>query len=101
MTHALAVTGLTTVFFAGALWAGAAADADASTLPLGGHGSGNSSGNGSHNRNSIIINSPNDSHDIQHVRNVNVGGATITPAAVCKRTAHHCKIIQKVLFIDP
>jgi hypothetical protein len=97
MTHARARTGLTTVFFAGALWAGGAAHASA--IPFGGHGNG--SGNGSHNRNSFIINSPSDSRDFQHVRSVNAGGVTITPAAVCRRTGRHCRITQKVLFIDP
>lgn len=99
MTHALVRTGLTTVICAGALWAGSAAGA--STAPFGGRGGGNHTGNGSHNRNSVIINSPNASHDVQHVRNIDVSGITITPAAVCKRTAHRCKIVQKVLFIDP
>jgi hypothetical protein len=92
---------------AGAFFAGissVAADAYATVsqvrMPTGqgdGGWSGSGSGNGRHNRNSFIINSPSHSHDFQHIRNVNVGGNTITPAAVCKRPASHCRIVQRVV----
>jgi hypothetical protein len=52
-------------------------------------------GNGWHNRNSFVINSPSISHDIQHIRNINVGGNTVTPAAMCKRHVRRCTIIQR------
>jgi hypothetical protein len=76
-------------------------DAGASVVPAG-HGggwSGNGSGNGRHNRNSFIINSPSESRDVQHIRNVNVGGKTITPAALCKH-AVRCRIVQRIV-VDP
>jgi hypothetical protein len=75
-------------------------DARASVVPAGqgdGGWAGNGSGNGRHNRNSFIINSPSMSHDVQHIRNVNVGGQTITPAALCKRPAGRCKIVQHIV----
>jgi hypothetical protein len=52
-------------------------------------------GNGSHNRNSFVVNSPSISHDIQHIRNINVGGNTVTPAAMCKRHVRRCTIVQR------
>jgi hypothetical protein len=58
-------------------------------------------GNGTNNRNSFVVNSPSFSHDVQHVRNINVGGNTITPAAVCKRHIRRCRINQRLVFIDP
>jgi len=85
------------------LWGVLANDADASISSLTGGGSGsggNNSGNGRHNRNSFIINSPSSSHDIQHVRNVNVDGNTVTAAAFCKRPVRHCKIVQKLATFD-
>jgi hypothetical protein len=66
----------------------------------GGGWPGNNLGNGRNNRNSFIINSPSISHDIQHIRNVNVGGHTVTPAAICKKT-RRCKIIQRLVVVDP
>jgi hypothetical protein len=62
------------------------------------HGSGGpvgDLGNGRNNRNSFVINSPSISHDIQHIRNINVGGNTVTPAAMCKRHVRRCTIIQR------
>ncbi|MGH3376042.1 MAG: hypothetical protein ACRDP6_14995 [Actinoallomurus sp.] len=89
-------------FFGGVL--SIAADAGAAVsqvnLPAGqgdGGWSGSGSGNGRHNRNSFIINSPSQSNDVQHIRNVNVGGNTVTPAAVCRRPARRCTIIQRVV----
>jgi hypothetical protein len=64
----------------------------------GGGGNG-SNGNGRHNRNSFIINSPSISHDMQHIRNVNVDGNTVTPAAMCIRP-RRCKIIQSLTVFD-
>lgn len=58
-------------------------------------------GNGKFNHNSFVINSPSFSHDIQHIRNINVGGDTVTPAAICKRHVHHCKIVQRFTVVDP
>ncbi|MCW2862809.1 MAG: hypothetical protein JWP48_4517 [Actinoallomurus sp.] len=58
-------------------------------------------GNGKFNHNSFVINSPSLSHDIQHIRNINVGGNTVTPAAICKRHVHHCKIVQRFTVVDP
>ena len=82
-----------------------ATDANAGTASSAvtlGHGGGSGSGspagsygNGRNNRNSIIINSPNWSHDIQHIRNINVGGNTVTPAAMCKKHVRRCTIIQR------
>jgi hypothetical protein len=57
-------------------------------------------GNGKFNRNSFVINSPSFSHDIQHIRNINVGGNTLTPAAVCKHHVRRCTIIQRAI-VDP
>ncbi|MDN3354789.1 hypothetical protein [Actinomadura sp. DC4] len=57
-------------------------------------------GNGRHNRNSFIINSPSFSHDVQHIRNVNVDGNTVTPAAICRRPARRCVIIQRLVVFD-
>jgi hypothetical protein len=72
-----------------------------SPLPAGNGGwPGSRLGNGSFNHNSFIINSPSSSHDIQHIRNVNVGGNTVTPAALCKHHVHHCKIIQRLNVWD-
>jgi hypothetical protein len=65
-----------------------------------GWGNGNVLGNGKHNHNSFIINSPSKSHDIQHIRNVNVGGNTVTPAAICKKS-HRCTIIQRTVVSWP
>jgi hypothetical protein len=93
MTRALGTICLATAFFV--LASGAGTAAGAAITPFGGNGSG--SGNGRHNRNSFIINSPSDSRDFQHIRNVNVSGNTITPAAACKRHTGHCRIIQKVV----
>lgn len=101
MPHTLAGFGLATALLGGLLCAGTSANASVTPFGGGGSGAGSGSGNGSHNRNSFIVNSPNWSRDIQHVRNVNVSGVTITPAAVCKRPVRHCRIIQKVVFIDP
>jgi hypothetical protein len=74
-------------------------DADASTFH-GGGGAANNSGNGKNNRNSWIINSPSVSHDLQHIRNVNVDGNTVTPAAFCKRPVRRCKIVQSLVVYD-
>jgi hypothetical protein len=76
-------------------------DASAAPLPSwgGGGGGGSNSGNGRHNRNSFIINSPSISHDIQHIRNINVDGNTVTPAAICNRP-RRCKIIQNLTVFD-
>jgi hypothetical protein len=93
MTLALAKICLAASFFG--LVSGTGTAADAAVVPFGGHGNG--SGNGSHNKNSFIINSPNDSHDFQHLRNVNLGGNTITPAAVCRAPVRRCRIVQKVV----
>jgi hypothetical protein len=68
-----------------------------------GHGSGGpvgNLGNGRNNRNSFVINSPSISHDIQHIRNINVGGNTVTPAAMCKRHVRRCTIVQR-FTVDP
>lgn len=74
--------------------------ASAAQLPTwGGGGGGSNSGNGRHNRNSFIINSPSVSHDIQHIRNVNVDGNTVTPAAICNHP-RRCKIIQNLTVYD-
>jgi hypothetical protein len=97
MTHALAKIGLAAVSVV--LWPAAAG---AAVTPYGhSAGAGTGSGNGSHNRNSFIINSPSSSHDFQHIRNVNISGTTVTPAAVCKRPVRHCRIIQKVVVYPP
>jgi hypothetical protein len=90
------------LLFLGFLGAGPAVrPAAAATLPAHGHGCcGNNFGNGRGNRNSFIINSPSWSNDVQHIRNVNVGGNTVTPAALCKRT-HRCKIVQHLVTYDP
>jgi hypothetical protein len=75
--------------------------AAAATLPAHGHGCcGNNFGDGRANHNSFIINSPSESSDVQHIRNVNVGGNTVTPAAICKRT-RRCKIVQHLVTFDP
>ena len=76
-------------------------DAWAAQLPSwgSGGGDGNHSGNGRNNRNSFIINSPSISHDIQHIRNINVDGNTVTPAAICKRSGR-CRIIQNLSVFD-
>jgi hypothetical protein len=68
-----------------------------------GHGGwpGDGLGNGKNNHNSFIIDSPSFSHDIQHIRNVNVGGNTVTPAALCKKHVRRCKIIQHLVVVDP
>jgi hypothetical protein len=58
-------------------------------------------GNGRFNHNSFIINSPSWSHDLQHIRNVNVGGNTVTPAALCKNHIRRCKIVQRMNVWDP
>jgi hypothetical protein len=68
-------------------------------LPMDEWVQGSALGNGKHNHNSFIINSPSWSHDVQHIRNVNIGGNTVTPAALCKRS-HHCKIIQRLIVTD-
>jgi hypothetical protein len=47
------------------------------------------------------MNSPSLSNDIQHIRNINVGGDTVTPAAICKRHVHHCKIVQRFTVVGP
>jgi hypothetical protein len=67
---------------------------------LGGGGGAGNSGNGKYNRNSFIVNSPSISRDIQHIRNVNVDGNTVTAAAICKRPARRCTIIQKLATFD-
>jgi hypothetical protein len=98
MTHALAKICLGSMFFGGVFWLGATADASVTpfSTPFR-HGGGNGSGNGKGgNRNVLIINSPNSSHDIQHIRNVNTGGNTITPTALCNHLKRNCKIIQNV-----
>ena len=80
------------------------ADANAGVAVVRGGGSGGpvgNLGNGRNNRNSFVVNSPSISHDIQHIRNINVGGNTITPAAMCKRHVRWCKIDQRLVFIDP
>lgn len=73
--------------------------ASASVFHGGGWG-GNTFGNGKHNRNVFVINSPSSSHDILHIRTVNVGGKTIAPGAVCKKPAGRCKITQRII-VDP
>ncbi|MFB9838849.1 hypothetical protein [Actinoallomurus acaciae] len=70
-------------------------------LPAGGGWPGSRFGNGRANHNSFIINSPSNSSDIQHIRNVNVGGTTVTPAAICKGRVRHCRIIQRLSVFDP
>lgn len=73
-------------------------DANAGVAVVLGGGSGgpvDNLGNGWHNRNSFVVNSPSISHDIQHIRNINVGGNTVTPAAICKRHVRRCTIIQR------
>lgn len=45
-----------------------------------------------------VMGTANDSHVIQHIRDINVGGVTISPGAVGKRPARHCKIVQKIAF---
>jgi hypothetical protein len=67
----------------------------------GGGWPGDALGNGRNNRNSFIIDSPSISHDIQHIRNVNVGGNTVTPAVVCKGHLRRCKVIQRLVVVDP
>jgi hypothetical protein len=90
------------LLFLGLLGDGMAVEAaSAATLPVHGHGCcGNNFGNGRGNRNSFIINSPSFSNDVQHIRNVNVGGNTVTPAALCKRTGR-CRIVQHLVTYDP
>lgn len=104
-THTLARICLAATAFGGVLSIEADAGAAVSHFALpAGHGdgswSGNGSGNGRHNRNSFIINSPSQSNDALHIRNVNIGGTTVTPAAVCRRPVHRCKIIQKIVVFD-
>ena len=86
-------------FAGGVLAEGPAASAARPPSWGGGGGAGNNSGNGKHNSNSFIINSPSVSHDIQHIRNVNVDGNTVTPAAICNRL-HKCKINQNLTVFD-
>ena len=92
------------VFLVGAGCVFSQAGAYASALPAShhhdGYGSYQSMGNGTHNTNSFLVNSPNFSHDIQHARNANIGGVTISPQALC----HHrvrCKIVQRIAVYDP
>lgn len=67
---------------------------------LGADGDINGNGNGRHNHNAFIIDSPSQSHDIQHIRNLNVGGNTLSPAAICKKT-RRCRIIQRLVVSYP
>jgi hypothetical protein len=91
------------------LGAGLSTEADAnavvtsSAVVLGGGSGGpvDYLGNGRNNRNSFVVNSPSISHDIQHIRNINVGGNTVTPAAMCKRHVRRCKIIQHLVVSYP
>jgi hypothetical protein len=108
MKHALANVSVAALLCGGVLWLGA--DADASvvryTAVFGhGHGSGDgngsSSGNGKFNHNSFIINSVSNSRDVLHFRNTNIGGINIMPGAVCLRSGHRCKIVQKIVVFDP
>lgn len=75
--------------------ANAGVTSSAVTLAHGSGGPVGNLGNGRNNRNSFVINSPSFSHDIQHIRNINVGGNTVTPAAMCKRHVRRCTIIQR------
>jgi hypothetical protein len=81
-------------------------DADASAAHFGvpaygGEGGAAShSGNGKFNRNSFIVYSPSISHDVQHIRNVNVDGNTVTAAAICKKPARRCTIVQRLGAFD-
>ncbi|WP_141959136.1 hypothetical protein [Actinoallomurus bryophytorum] len=90
-----------------ALGAGLSIEADASAgvassaISQGSGGPVGNLGNGRHNRNSFVINSPSISNDIQHIRNINVGGNTVTPAAMCKRHVRRCKIIQHLVVDYP
>jgi hypothetical protein len=63
-------------------------------------GDGVNVGNGKHNKNSLIFNSPSYSHDVGHVRNVNVDGNTLTNSAICRRL-RRCKIIQHNVTFEP
>jgi hypothetical protein len=97
MLRTLAPICLAATFIGGIL----VVDADASvSYVYGGDGAGSNSGNGRHNRNSFIVNSPSISHDIQHIRNINVDGNTVTAAAICKKPARRCTIVQKLAAFD-
>jgi hypothetical protein len=103
-TSGRTVRSLVQICLVAALAGGVLADATAASAARfpgwgGGAGAGSNSGNGKHNRNSYIINSPSVSHDIQHIRNVNVDGNTVTPAALCNR-ARRCKINQNLTVFD-
>lgn len=69
--------------------------------PAGGGRPGARFGNGRANHNSFVIYNPSFSSDVQHIRNVNIGGNTITPAAMCKNRIRHCKIIQNLNAFAP
>jgi hypothetical protein len=66
------------------------------TLLVGDGRPGPSLGNGRFNRNSFIIDSPNYSHDVMHIRHVTVGGRTDTAALICKKAARRCVVIQRI-----
>jgi hypothetical protein len=103
--HSLARMGVVALALGAGLSIEAAANAGvaSSVVTLGGGSGGpvDNLGNGRHNRNSFVINSPSISHDIQHIRNINVGGNTVTPAAMCKRHVRRCKIIQHLVVAYP
>lgn len=52
-------------------------------------------GNGKWNRNTFVVDSPNSSNDVQHLRNANAGGATLSAIAACKRRVR-CRINQNM-----
>jgi hypothetical protein len=66
-------------------------DAQAAAPP-----SGNSLGNGEGNHNLFVINVFSRTHEIQHVRNGNIGGNTAAPPVICGKS-HRCRLTQHLV----
>lgn len=81
------------------------ADADAATVPAGEWpGDGivvTHNGNGKLNKNDFSVNSPSNIRGIQNLSSQNIGGQNLTQHALCKRKFRHCRIVQRLVAVDP